>query len=122
METSKEFTCIVCPVGCSLKVDREGDNFSVSGNNCKRGEAYAKQEMIAPKRNIASTIRVEDGFLNLVPVKTDKQIAKDLIFDVMKEINKCKVQAPIKVGDVLIENVLETGVNIVATRNIAKID
>ncbi|WAW15058.1 DUF1667 domain-containing protein [Peptostreptococcus equinus] len=120
MENKKEFTCIVCPVGCHLTVTKEENQYNVNGNTCKRGEIYAQQEMIAPKRNIASTIRVEDGFLNLVPVKTDKQIPKEMIFDVMKEINKYRVTAPIKVGDILIENILGTGSNIVATRNIAK--
>lgn len=120
MENKREFTCIVCPVGCHLTVTREDDQYKVTGNTCKRGENYAQQEMIAPKRNIASTIRVEDGFLKLVPVKTDKQIPKELIFDVMKEINQHKVKAPIKVGDILIEDVLGTGANIVATRNIGK--
>lgn len=121
MQTNREFTCIVCPVGCHLTVKKENDDYLVTGNTCKRGEIYAKQEMIAPKRNISSTIRVENGFLNLVPVKTENQIPKELIFDVMKEINKAKVEAPIKVGDVLIENILNTGVNIVATRDIEKL-
>lgn len=121
MEALKEFTCIVCPVGCHLTITKENNEYEVSGNSCKRGEAYGKQEMIAPKRNISSTIRVTDGFLNLVPVKTDSQIPKELIFEVMKEINKVKVKAPIKVGDILIENVSNTGVNIVATRDIEKI-
>ena len=93
MENKREFTCIVCPVGCHLTVTSEDDQYKVTGNTCKRGENYAQQEMIAPKRNIASTIRVEDQH---------------------------KVKAPIKVGDILIEDVLGTGSNIVATRNIGK--
>lgn len=115
---NREFTCIVCPMGCNLSVQIEGDEIKVSGNNCIIGERYAKQEVTAPKRNISSTVRVEDGFLNLCPVKTQTEIPKEMIFEVMEEINKCQVQAPVKVGQVIIENVANTGVNIIACRNV----
>ena len=118
MQNKKEFVCIVCPMGCNLTVDKVGDDFQVSGNLCPRGEKYAKQEMTAPVRTICSTVRVHNGFLNLVPVKTKSEIPKEKIFDVMDEINKVEIQAPVKLGQMIIENVCGTGVDIVATRNI----
>lgn len=121
--TKREFVCIVCPMGCNLTVEKDDNGeYQVSGNTCKRGEVYGKQEMIDPRRHIASTIRVRGGFLNLVPVKTDKEIPKGQIFEVMREVNNTEIDAPVKLGDVLIENVAGTGSNIVATRDIDRID
>lgn len=119
--TKREFICIVCPMGCQLNVDAsEGEEIIVNGSKCKRGNVYAVQEMTDPRRHITSTVRVHNGFLNLVPVKTDTEIPKGKIFEVMKEINNIQLEAPIKVGTVIIENVANTGSNIVATRNIER--
>lgn len=114
----REFTCIVCPKGCQLHVYGELSSLEVTGNTCPRGAVYAKQEMVDPRRNISSTIKVIDGFLKLVPVKTSAPIPKDRIFDVMEKINQARVQAPVFMGQVLIKNVMDTGADIVATRDI----
>lgn len=110
----KELICIVCPKGCHLEVDIE--NEKVSGNTCKRGEIYGLNEVKNPTRIVTSTIRIKKG--SVVPVKTDNPIPKGMIFEVMQEINKVSVMPPVKVGDILIENILETGVNIVATKSV----
>lgn len=111
----KELTCIVCPRGCHLVID---DNLNVSGNFCKRGENYAKNEITRPMRNISSTVIIKSNIINRLPVKTSANIPKDKIFEVMKEINKVIVSAPINVGDIVIKNVLDLGVDIVATRTV----
>lgn len=111
----KELTCIVCPRGCHLVID---DNLNVSGNFCKRGENYAKNEITRPMRNISSTVIIKSNKINRLPVKTSANIPKDKIFEVMKEINKVIVSAPINVGDIVIKNVLDLGVDIVATRTV----
>lgn len=111
----KELTCIVCPRGCHLVID---DNLNVSGNFCKRGENYAKNEITRPMRNISSTVIIKSNIINRLPVKTSDNIPKDKIFEVMKEINKVIVSAPINVGDIVIKNVLDLGVDIVATRTV----
>lgn len=111
----KELTCIVCPRGCHLVID---DNLNVSGNFCKRGENYAKNEITRPMRNISSTVIIKSNIINRLPVKTSDNIPKDKIFEVMQEINKVTVSAPINVGDVVIKNVLDLGIDIVATRSI----
>ena len=113
----RELTCIVCPKGCQLKVELDGKTvLSVSGQTCKRGEAYANAECTAPMRTLTTTAAVVGG--GVVPVKTDKTIPKELLFACMEEINKARVPADAKVGDIIIENVLGTGANVVTTRNV----
>lgn len=111
----KELICIICPKGCHLKIDEQNN---VSGNACKRGVSYAISETTNPTRMITSTVAVINGELSRVPVVTDKPIPKDKMFEVMKEINKVKVTAPIYVKDIIIKNVLNLGTDVVATRNI----
>ena len=112
----KELICIVCPKGCHLTVDEE-NGYAVSGNNCPRGEEYGKNEVIAPKRTITSTVKVSGGLYPRLPVKTDKPIPKELIFEAMKLLDAVELTAPVKVGDVVIENGLGTGANFVAARH-----
>ena len=117
MET-RELTCINCPMGCRITVTMEGaEVLSVTGNTCKRGEAYAKTEITNPTRSLTSSVKVCGGVLPVVPVKSDKPVPKDMLFDCMKEINSVCVEAPVKIGQVIIENILGTGANIVATNN-----
>ncbi len=115
----KELICICCPKGCHLIVNAEAN--SVSGNGCLRGIEYGINEVTNPVRVITSTVKVENGEITVVPVKTNKPIPKGLNFKCMKEINKVKINAPVKIGDVVIENVLETGADIVVTRNVKKL-
>lgn len=113
---SKELTCIVCPRGCRLTID---DNLNVTGNSCPRGAQYAKDEMTNPKRMITSIVRVKNRENMMVSVKTSQSIPKGKIFDVMAEIEKVSVNAPVHIGDIIIKDVLGTGSDIVATKEIA---
>ena len=114
MQTNRNLICIVCPRGCTLEVTlSEGKVASVTGNACPRGKTYAEDECTAPKRTVTSTARTDDGAL--VPVKTDSPIPKELVFDLMKAINSVKAPASVKIGDVIIRDVLGTGANVVAT-------
>lgn len=121
MKNRKEIICISCPIGCQLVVTEENGQYTVEGNNCKNGEKYGIEEMSNPKRVIPSTVKIINGFIPRLPVKTQEPIPKELIFDIMKEINKTEVTAPVKQGDIIISNVLGTGVDVVATRSIDKI-
>ena len=112
----KKLTCIVCPLGCELTVNMENDIITVSGNTCKRGEIYAKNECLSPQRTVTSTVMCEDG--SLVSVKTDITIPKNKIFECMQIINSAIAKLPIAVGDIIIKNVF--GANIVATQNRSK--
>ena len=114
---TRNLTCIVCPQGCNIKVEIEdGKIINVEGNTCKRGYDYAISEVTNPVRTVTSTIKLENG--EMISVKTDKPIPKELIFKCMEEINKKIIKPPIKVGQVLIENILGTGSNIVATKSV----
>ncbi len=115
---TKNLVCVSCPLGCSIQVEMDGEKVvSVKGNTCKRGDAYARSEMTHPVRSLTSTVKVIGGVHPVVPVKSSGAIPKEKMFDCMKEINKASVKAPVKIGDVVIENVLDTGVNIVVTNN-----
>ena len=114
----RELTCIRCPIGCHLTVTIDGDHVTVTGNTCPRGAEYGKKEMTDPTRIVTSSVRVTGGELPLVSVKTASDIPKDKIFEVMAEIRRCEVKAPVKIGDVLIADAAGTGVAIVATRTV----
>ena len=111
----KTLTCIECPIGCQIEVTvKNGKVLSVRGNACPRGKAYAEAEVICPKRVVTSTVRAENG--EMIPVKTDKPVRKDAIFDVMKKINATVCKMPVALGDVLVENISDDA-NLIVTGN-----
>ncbi len=110
----KKLICTVCPVGCSIEAELSGKEVrSISGNACPRGEKYSKDECIAPKRMVTSTVRCSNG--ELLSVKTKNAIPKEKIAECMKIINNTVVDLPISVSDVIIKDVF--GTCIVATKN-----
>lgn len=118
---NRDMTCIICPNGCELSLQLDGNVVkSVNGASCKRGVEYATQEIANPKRTIASLVKVKNGEMPLASVRTSKAIPKDKIFEVMKEIKKIEVCAPIKVDEVIVHNVLGLGSDVIATKNIDK--
>lgn len=112
----KELICIVCPKGCHLQVD-ENSGFAVTGQGCPRGEAYGKTEMTNPTRVVTSTVCIEGAPYRRCPVKTDRPVPKRTVFQVMDEIAKVHLQAPVTVGKVLVKDICGTGANLVATCN-----
>lgn len=115
----KHLTCINCPMGCSLSVEMEnGEVKKVTGNTCPRGKIYAQKEVTNPTRIVTSTVRVIGSSLtDMVSCKTESDIPKEKIFDCIKALKGITVQAPIHIGDILVKDVANTGVNIIATRN-----
>lgn len=111
----KEFTCINCPVGCNLKVTIDGDNITVTGNNCDKGKLYAIDEVTNPKRIVTSIIKTDRN--NYVSCKTDRPVPKDKVLEVASEMKKITVKEPIKIKDILIKNVCGLDVNVVSTKN-----
>lgn len=115
----KELICIACPLGCRLTVMEDTDKekgYSVTGNKCNRGAEYAIKEMVNPTRILTSTVKVENGLLPRIPVRTDDAIPKTEIFTCMEKINKVVVKTPIKKGDIIIKDITK-GVNLVASRS-----
>ena len=111
----KEFICIVCPKGCHLKVDDEGN---VTGHTCIRGEKYGKQEAVDPKRTLTSTVKINSKLVRRLPVITNGDVPKDKVKEIVRYLDNVEVDAPIKVKDVIVSNVMGLGVDIVATRTI----
>ncbi len=116
----KSLTCIACPVGCQMEVTINGDEFIVTGNTCNRGPEYAKNELTNPTRVLTTTVAIKEGFLNRLPVVTVGEIPKGKLFEAMDVINKTLVQAPVKVKDVIIKDLLGTGIDVVAARSMEK--
>lgn len=113
---TRDMTCIICPRGCALKVEINGDNITVTGNSCPKGKQYATDECTNPTRTVTSSVRVDNREDIMVSVKTENPIPKDKIFDAMKLIRAKSVTAPIHIGNTVIENVF--GTDIIATKNI----
>ncbi len=113
----RDLICIVCPRGCALQAELQGNQLkSVSGNACKRGAEYAENECISPTRMVTSLVRVTNRENTMVSVKTAAPIPKGNIFDLMELINAAKVEAPVKIGQVILPDVF--GTNVIATKNI----
>jgi len=114
----KELICISCPMGCHLKVNTETKE--VTGNTCKRGEIYGINEVTNPVRVITTTVKVKYGELPVIPVKTKTPIPKELNFKAMEVLNSIEIEAPISMGDIIVKDMLGTGVDVVATRSLKK--
>lgn len=119
MPEKRTMVCIICPVGCNIEVCMDDKKIcSISGNSCKRGADYVLAECTNPSRTLTSVMRVIGAQSAMIPVKSDKPVPKELLFECMKEINGHQIHAPVKMGEVVIENILNTGVDIIATRSI----
>lgn len=115
----KQLICICCPMGCNIEVGIEDNKvLNVEGNTCPRGKIYAQKECTNPTRIVTSSVVVKNSNINRVSVKTEKDIPKDKIFECMDEIKKVTVKAPVNIGDVIIKNVANTNINIIATKKI----
>ena len=112
---AKSLTCIICPRGCHLEID---DDLNVTGNSCPRGAKYAVQEITDPRRTVTSTVRVDSDILPMLPVKTKEPVKKGDVAKVMEVINRVKAKPPVHIGDIIVANIAETGVDLVATREL----
>jgi CxxC motif-containing protein len=114
----KEMVCVVCPVSCRMTVDiNEAGDIFVSGNKCKRGVTYAEVELTNPTRKVSTTVRIEQGAHLRLPVKSDVEVPKAKMLDVVRALDQVLVTAPVKVGDVVAKDVLGLGINFIATRS-----
>ena len=117
----REFTCIICPIGCQITAQVEGREISsMDGAACSRGETYVQQELTDPQRNIATSVLVKGGILPLASVRLTNPIPKGQIFNVMAEIKKVVLTAPVEAGRVIIENCLGLGTDVIVTKEIPR--
>ena len=114
----KEFTCIVCPRGCSLTVEEVNGEYTVTGNSCPRGAEYGRNEISNPTRVLTSTVRLQGGSLRRCPVRTDKAVPRRKLMEIMKLLDQVELTAPVTVGQKVITDVCGTGADIIVTRNL----
>ncbi|MEA4828099.1 MAG: DUF1667 domain-containing protein [Clostridium sp.] len=123
MSEVRNLICIGCPIGCELEVTiKEGKVEDVKGNTCLRGKTYAEKECTNPTRIVTSSVKVNGGEIDSVSVKTKSDIPKDKIMECIEALKGIVVNAPINTGDVIVEDVASTGVDIIATKTVAKIN
>lgn len=115
-----KLVCIVCPNSCELEINQTEDGLEVSGNKCKRGVQFARDEMTAPKRTISSVVKTAFPEFPVLPVRVSAEIPKEKIFDVMHEINRVTVRKKLRRGDVVIKDVLGLGVDVISTSDVLK--
>lgn len=119
----KELICIGCPLGCNLTVEMDGGQVvSVNGNTCKRGDDYARKELTDPRRIVTSTVPVAGGNLPVVSVKTASDIPKEKIRECLCALKGVTLTAPVQIGDVIVKNVADTGVDVIATKSISAVE
>ena len=116
---SKDVICIMCPLGCDMKVEVEGQEVTdVQGHRCKKGVKHAEKEVFFPGRVLTTTLRTEIPEAPLLPVRSDKEIEKEKLLACMGRIARQRVSGPVKIGETVIHDILGLGVNIVACRTI----
>lgn len=108
--------CVVCPVGCRLKVSADGDIYTVEGNQCGRGKVYAINELTNPLRTVTSTVKINGSPMTRLPVKTKQAFPKGRMLELMSVLSKVELKPPVKCGEAVLENVLDTGIDVVATK------
>ena len=122
-EETSEMICITCPVGCALRVTHDGRRvIHVEGHGCKRGIEYADKELSDPRRMVATTVVVRGGVHPLVPVYTAGPIPKHLIFGLLAELRRVELEAPVSAGQVVLDNALGTGIDVLASRDLPEVD
>ena len=114
----KTYTCIVCPVSCRVTVEEHGEKLAIAGFSCKRGREYAENEHRCPKRMITTTIRINNGVLRRLPVVSSSEMPKEKMKECLDLIYATVAIAPVRGGDVIISNVCDTGVDIIASRDV----
>jgi CxxC motif-containing protein len=118
----RKFICIRCPEGCEITTTLDGNGVitDIKGNSCKLGIEHVKAEVTDPRRTLTTTVTVEGGVLPLCPVWTEKPIPKAGIVELAKLLRTVKIQAPVVIGAIVLENALGSGINVIASRGILK--
>ena len=118
--SSDRLTCILCPVGCELETVRTGEGLEVRGNTCEKGIGFATEEVLRPRRNLATSVPLRGSATRMVSVRLSDRVPREMMFPILAEIARLRPEAPIRRGQVLIADVLGTGVDVIATRTIKK--
>jgi len=123
MNAEKEITCIVCPIGCKILVRTDGTRFEVlRGSKCKKGIEYARNEALDPRRMLTTSVLVKNGDWPLVSIKSSKPVSKEKVFSVLEEIKRINVNAPVTLGEIVIKNVVDTDIDVIATKTVKNVE
>lgn len=119
--TTNEITCIVCPIGCKILVISDEEKIDVvDGHKCKRGIDYATHEALDPKRMLTTSVLVSNGEWPLVSVKTSQPVPKEKLWDILAEIKKKRITAPVQSGSIIIKSIANTDIDVIATKSVNK--
>lgn len=118
----KDYTCIVCPRSCTLTVEEKNDMVTVTGNQCRRGEEYGVNEHTNPKRMITTTVSLTGSHLRCLPVVSSGPVPKEKLLQCLSYLYHIKVKAPVHLHDVIVENILDTGISVLAARDAEQIE
>ncbi len=117
MEQITNIICVTCPKGCTLEVRHDGASVKEIKPGCKRGHEYAQHEMVDPRRNVATSVRIRGAVHPLLPVYTSAPFPKKLIPQLLVEIRQAAVESPVKMGEIVLKNILGSGIDILASRD-----
>ena len=116
----KQLTCIICPAGCRITVDKLNGNYSFLGNKCARGWEFAQTELTSPLRSLTTTVRTAFPDMPVLPVRTNKEAPKEKIMEIIRALSKVTVTKRISIGETVVANVLETGCDIIAASDMLR--
>jgi len=116
----KQITCITCPIGCHIIIDTVDGEYVFYGNRCVRGEKFARTEMTAPVRSLATTVRTVFPHMPVLPVKTSGEVPKEKITAIIRELAKITIKENIGIGETVAANILGTGCDIIATSDMLR--
>ena len=126
-QPSREIVCIACPIGCRLEVRAAGraaaptgtgDEATVTGNRCPKGEVYGREELLAPKRTVTAVVRTDSADFPCVPVRTDRPLPRERTRELLAELCRMKVRLPVAAGAALLPDWKATGVTVLVTRSL----
>jgi CxxC motif-containing protein len=117
-EVVREVTCILCPVSCRARVTIHEKEMKVENIECPRGEDYVLKEVKQPERDFFTVVRIVGATLPVLPVRATKPLPKEKILDCVAELANVEVSAPVRLGDVIVKNILGLGADIVAARDL----
>jgi Uncharacterized protein with conserved CXXC pairs len=113
--------CTVCPNGCEINIiELDTKSYNIKDYKCERGKEYAEQEITNPARILTTTIKIKNGLIKRLPVRSKNPVPKDKIFRIIERIKGVEIEAPVEEGDIIIENILNMGINVIASKSISK--
>ncbi len=117
MTTKRQITCIACPTGCLIEVAWAGEDSTFTGYRCLKGKEFAELEVSSPRRYLTTTVPIRGGH-GLLPVRTDRPVPRDRLADVVAAVRPITVSAPVRIGQVLAEDVAGTGARLIAAKSV----